>query len=65
MSSTALHGWRLSIFGTRLYMLYMPNRHQTRAASVFIDFMLERARDAGRREADGPPVPPDQPAAAP
>ena len=47
---TALDGWRLSIFGTRMVMLYMPNRHHTRAASIFIDFMLERARLAGRRE---------------
>jgi DNA-binding transcriptional LysR family regulator len=47
---TALHAWRLSIFGTGMYMLYMPNRHHTRAASTFIEFMLERARhqDAGR-----------------
>lgn len=47
---TALHGWRLSIFGSRMYMLYMPNRHHTRAASTFIDFMLERAHLVGRRE---------------
>jgi DNA-binding transcriptional LysR family regulator len=52
---TALHAWRLSIFGTRMYMLYMPNRHHTRAASTFIEFMLERARQVGRREdADRP-----------
>ncbi len=47
---TALRDWRLSIFGSRMYMLYMPNRHQTRAASTFIEFMLERARLVGRRE---------------
>ena len=51
---TALHDWRLSIFGTRMYMLYMPNRHHTRAASTFIEFMLERAHQAGRREEPGP-----------
>ena len=28
---TALDEWRLSIFGTHMYMLYMPNRHHTRA----------------------------------
>ena len=50
---TALHGWRLSIFGSRMYMLYMPNRHHTRAASTFIDFMLERAHQVGRREEVG------------
>lgn len=49
--ATALDEWRLSIFGTHMYMLYMPNRHQTRAASTFIDFMLAKARDAGRGEA--------------
>jgi DNA-binding transcriptional LysR family regulator len=41
---TALDRWRLSIFGTQMFMLYMPNRHQTRAASTFIEFMLEKAR---------------------
>lgn len=50
---TALHGWRLSIFGSRMYMLYMPNRHHTRAASTFIDFVLERAHQVGRREEVG------------
>ncbi|CAM2152468.1 LysR family transcriptional regulator [Pararobbsia alpina] len=43
---TMLNEWRLSIFGTRMYMLYMPNRHHTRAASTFIDFVLERSRTA-------------------
>ncbi|TDV34319.1 LysR family transcriptional regulator [Paraburkholderia caballeronis] len=45
---TALDAWRLSIFGTHMYMLYMPNRHHTRAASTFIDFMLAEARKTGR-----------------
>lgn len=44
---TALHDWRLSMFGTRMVMLYMPNRHHTRAASTFIEFILERAREGG------------------
>lgn len=43
---TALDPWRLSIFGTRMVMLYMPERHPTRAAAAFIDFMLERVRQA-------------------
>ena len=46
---TTLDGWRLSIFGTHMFLLYMPNRHHTRAMSTFIDFMLEEARCAGRR----------------
>jgi DNA-binding transcriptional LysR family regulator len=44
----SLAEWRMSIFGTRMYMLYMPHRHRTLAASTFIDAMLARARQAGR-----------------
>lgn len=44
---TALDAWRLSIFGTRMYLLYMPDRHQTRAAAAFIEFVLARSRAAG------------------
>lgn len=50
---TALHPWRLSLFGSSMYMLYMPNRHQTRAASTFIEFMLERARHVGEQDGVG------------
>jgi DNA-binding transcriptional LysR family regulator len=42
--TTSLDAWRLSIFGTHMYMLYMPNRYQTKAAQSFIEFILERAR---------------------
>jgi len=42
--ATALDEYRLSIFGTRMYLLYMPNRHQTRAVRTCIDFLLEKAR---------------------
>ena len=51
---TTLDDWRLSIFGTQMFMLYMPNRQHTRATRTFIDFILERARarpDAARRHA--------------
>jgi DNA-binding transcriptional LysR family regulator len=41
---TTLDDWRLSIFGTQMYMLYMPNRQHTRATRTFIDFILERVR---------------------
>ena len=41
----ALTDWELSTFGTSLHLLYMPNRHRTRAMSTFIDFLLERARE--------------------
>jgi DNA-binding transcriptional LysR family regulator len=44
---TALDAWRLSIFGTHMYLLYMPNRHHTRAAATFIDFVLEQAQGSG------------------
>lgn len=42
---TMLDGFRLSIFGTSLYMLYMPDRHQIRAVRTCIDFLLARARE--------------------
>jgi DNA-binding transcriptional LysR family regulator len=41
---TTLDDWRLSIFGTQMFMLYMPNRQHTRASRTFIDFILQRAR---------------------
>jgi len=41
---TVLDDWRLRIFGDRMFMLYMPNRHHTRATATFIDYVLERAR---------------------
>lgn len=40
---TTLDAWRLSIFGNQLFMLYMPNRHQTRSARTLIDFLLEKS----------------------
>ncbi len=48
---TALDEWRLSIFGARMFMLYMPGRHLTRAIRTFIEFIAERARaeQAARR----------------
>lgn len=41
---TTLDDHRLSIFGTRMYLLYLPHRHQTRAVRTCIDFLLARAR---------------------
>ena len=41
---TMLDDYRLSIFGTNLYLLYMPDRHQIRAVRTCIDFLLEKAR---------------------
>lgn len=41
---TTLDDYRLSIFGTRMYLLYMPDRHQTRAVRTCIDYLLARAQ---------------------
>lgn len=43
---TVLDEYWLSIFGTQMFMLYMPDRHKTRAARTFIDFILEKASTA-------------------
>ena len=43
---TTLTEYRLSIFGTHMYLLYLPNRHQTRAVRTCIDFLLAKARGA-------------------
>lgn len=40
---TALNAWRLSIFGTRLFLLRMPGRYQTQAVRTFIDFIIDKA----------------------
>ena len=42
---TTLDAWRLSIFGNQMFMLYMPNRHHTRATATFIEHMLAWARE--------------------
>ncbi|MET3442006.1 DNA-binding transcriptional LysR family regulator [Variovorax paradoxus] len=49
---TTLDDWRLSIFGTQMFMLYMPNRQHTRAIRTFIDFILERVRPPATDSAD-------------
>ena len=56
---TTLQDYRLSIFGTHMYLLYMPNRHQTRAVRTCIDFLLAKA---GRSAL--PPAPQATPEAA-
>ncbi len=40
---TTLEEYRLSIFGTQLYLLYLPHRHQTRAVRTCIEFLLDKA----------------------
>lgn len=41
---TALPEWRLSVFGTRMYLLRMPGQYQTLAVRTLIDFVVQRAR---------------------
>ena len=45
---TALHDWRLSVFGTRMYLLRMPGRYQTLAVRTLIDYVVNRAREWNR-----------------
>lgn len=40
-----LNQWRLSIFGTRLFLLRMPERYQTQAVRTFIDFVVEKSKN--------------------
>jgi DNA-binding transcriptional LysR family regulator len=42
---TALGTWRLSVFGTRMFLLRMPGRYQTLAARTLIDFVVAKARE--------------------
>ncbi len=39
-----LPDWKLRIFGTRLWMLYMSNRSPTRAMATLVGHLLERCR---------------------
>jgi len=41
---TALEHWRLSIFGTRMFLLRMPGRYETLAVRTLIDFVVGKAR---------------------
>lgn len=45
--ATALDDWSLSIFGTRLFLLRMPDRYLTLATRTLIDFVLEKSRNWG------------------
>ncbi|CAD5371439.1 LysR family transcriptional regulator [Rubrivivax sp. A210] len=40
----SLGDWRLSVFGTRMFLLRMPDRYQTLAIRTLIDFVVARAR---------------------
>lgn len=41
---TALNDWRLSVFGTRMFLLRLPDRYQTLATRTLIDFLVNKAR---------------------
>jgi DNA-binding transcriptional LysR family regulator len=42
---TALDDWRLSVFGTRMFLLRMPNHYLTLATRTLIDFIVRKAAD--------------------
>lgn len=42
---TSLQDWRLSVFGTRMFLLRMPGRYQTLATRTLIDFVVQKARE--------------------
>lgn len=46
---STLDEYRLSIFGTHMYLLYLPNRHQTKAVRTCIDFLLAKAQPDATR----------------
>ena len=43
-AALALQDWRLSVFGTRMFLLRMPDRYQTLATRTLIEFILQKAR---------------------
>ncbi|GEQ73005.1 LysR family transcriptional regulator [Comamonas testosteroni] len=51
---STLDEYRLSIFGTHMYLLYLPNRHQTKAVRTCIDFLLAKAQPEATRLAVTP-----------
>jgi DNA-binding transcriptional LysR family regulator len=48
---TALDDLRLSIFGTQMYLLYLPSRHRTRAIQTCIDFLVDKANAQSQPQA--------------
>lgn len=50
---TALDDWRLSLFGSRLFLLRMPDRYLALATRTLIDFLLDKARDWSAASAGG------------
>ena len=48
-----LQEYRLSIFGSHMYLMYLPDRHQTRAVRTCIDFLLAKAGHGAPPAAQG------------
>lgn len=44
---TALDAWQLNIYGHNMYMLYMPDRHRSRALSILTAFIMEKVQADG------------------
>lgn len=42
---TCLNDWRLSVFGSRIFLLRMPGRYLTLATRTLIDFIVHKARE--------------------
>jgi DNA-binding transcriptional LysR family regulator len=53
---TALDDWRLSVFGTGLFLLRMPGRLLTQATRTLIDFLLAKAAQWPAPQAHGRPA---------
>lgn len=41
---TCLNNWRLSVVGSRIFLLHMPGRYLTLATRTLIDFIVHKAR---------------------
>ncbi len=52
---TALDDYRLSVFGTQMFLLYMPNRYQTSSVRTLIDFILAKVSQARVERLSGRP----------
>lgn len=55
---TALDDYRLSVFGTQMFLLYMPNRYQTSSVRTLIDFILAKVGERRTPHPGGAPIMP-------
>lgn len=40
----ALDEWKLSIFGNRMHLLFMPDQYRTRSVTTLIEFLTQKAK---------------------